>query len=72
MSLLDDFNRNLNDHVARYPGSLSELARCSGYSVSYISHVLSGRKNNPTIFFVENVAAVLGVTPNDLLNQSKP
>lgn len=72
MSLRDAFRHNFAAHVQRYPGSLSELSRRAGYSVSYISHVLSGRKNNPTIFFVENVAAVLGVTPNDLLNQSKP
>jgi len=42
--------------------SIESLALDSGYSRDYISRLINGRQNNPTLFFVDCVARALNVS----------
>lgn len=54
-----NFCERLNEAIKNDYRSLSQIARDSGYSVSYISRLLNGQRVNPTLFFVENIAGTL-------------
>ncbi|MCQ6559002.1 helix-turn-helix domain-containing protein [Paenibacillus mendelii] len=47
--------------------SLSELAESAEVAKSYLSNVERGIQSNPSIQFIEKIAATLNITPNALL-----
>jgi XRE family transcriptional regulator, master regulator for biofilm formation len=47
--------------------SLSDVADRAGVAKSYLSTIERDIQKNPSISFIEKVAAVLGVAPQDLL-----
>jgi len=47
--------------------SLSELAESAGVAKSYLSNVERGIQSNPSIQFIEKIAATLKVSANSLL-----
>lgn len=51
--------------------SLSELAEKAGVAKSYLSSIERNIQSNPSIHFLEKVAAVLGVAVETLLNEGK-
>lgn len=67
MNLYQIFSANLQARMTAAGCSQSMLARQSGYSSSYVHRVLSGIQQNPTLAFVERVAAVLVTTPQAML-----
>lgn len=69
MTLYDTFRANLSAAIAANECSQGWLAEQSGYSVSYIHRVLHGTQRNPTIGFVECIAAALGTTPLSMLQE---
>lgn len=50
--------------------SLSELAEQAGVAKSYLSSIERNLQSNPSIQFVEKISQVLGVSTNDLINES--
>lgn len=48
--------------------SLSELANKAGVAKSYLSSIERNLQTNPSVQFLEKIAAVLGITVNDLLD----
>lgn len=61
------FRANLRRAMQAHPGKRGEIADRAGYSEGYVGHVLTGRKPNPTLYFVECMAEALGVSVADLL-----
>ena len=49
--------------------TLSNLAKQSGVSKSYLSNLERGLKKNPSIQIVESVAGVLNIDINELLDR---
>lgn len=43
--------------------SQREIARVSGYSDAYIRRIVTGRRSNPTLGFVETMSQMLGRDP---------
>ncbi len=50
--------------------SISELADKAGVAKSYLSSIERSIQTNPSIQFIEKISQVLGVSVNDLLNES--
>ena len=71
MSLYDTFRRNLADAIALHPGTFQAICDRAGYNRGYVRKVLTNRKVNPTLLFVECMAGALGVDPLDLLGRSR-
>ena len=67
MTLAQNFRANLRARVTDDPRSMRILADVSGYSASYIGRVMAGTMPNPTLLFVETMAATLNTTPTEML-----
>ena len=61
------FRANLRRAMQAHPDKRMVICRKAGYSEGYVGHVLSGRRPNPTLLFVECMATALGVSVADLL-----
>lgn len=72
MTLYTCFVDNLRAAIAANGTTMTALARHSGYSASYLSRVLNGTMQNPTLQFVECMAKALDTTPLSLLTLQKP
>lgn len=53
------FCERLKEAIKNDYRSLSQIARDAGYNESYIRRLLNGKRVNPTLFFVENMAGTL-------------
>ncbi|MBL5794105.1 helix-turn-helix domain-containing protein [Bacillus sporothermodurans] len=49
--------------------SLSELAEKAGVAKSYLSSIERNIQSNPSVQFLEKIAAVLGISVNSLLHE---
>ena len=72
MSIYDTFCANLRTTMADKGFTQSQLALDAGYSISYLSRVLNGTQQNPTLEFLACVAGALGTTPQALLEPTQP
>lgn len=68
--LAETFRQNLRAAINERGLSVSAVSRRAGYNNDYARKVLSGRKTNPTLQFVEAMAGAVGVVPTDLLNDN--
>ena len=50
--------------------TISELAEKAGVAKSYLSSIERNLQSNPSIQFIEKISQVLGVSVNDLINDS--
>lgn len=73
-TMLQVFRENLRRSIASSELPLVTICDRAGYSTSYIRRILNGDKNNPTLLFVESIAAALDVNPFNLLenNSGRP
>ena len=46
--------------------TLEKLAKESGISISYLCHLEKGRRKNPSIIIMENLAKALGKTVSEI------
>jgi len=69
--LYETFRHNLRAAIKAHPLPLKAISHKAGYNYSYIRAVMSGKKANPTLLFVESMAGALEVTPQDLLTYSQ-
>lgn len=67
MALYSKLRANLEAAIAEYPGSLASLCSKAGYDPTYVRRIVKGEMQNPTIYFVECMAAALGTDPLELL-----
>ncbi|MFD1849035.1 helix-turn-helix domain-containing protein [Oceanobacillus bengalensis] len=51
--------------------SISELAEKAGVAKSYLSSIERNLQSNPSIQFIEKISHVLGVSVNDIINNSE-
>jgi len=61
------FRLNLAGAMRDHPDKQWVICRRAGYSAGYVRRVVIGAKPNPTLYFVECMAAALGVDPLELL-----
>lgn len=59
----DTFGQRLRFALDLRKRSIESLSLDSGYSKDYISRLINGKQNNPTLFFVDCVARALNVNP---------
>lgn len=52
--------------------SISELAEKAGVAKSYLSSIERNLQSNPSIQFIEKISHVLGVSVNEIINESNP
>lgn len=57
------FRQRLVEAIQSDPRPIKEIAYQSGYSAHHILEVRRGSKTNPTLAFVETMAATLGRSP---------
>ena len=60
------FAGRLKEYMSQSNMTLESLALETGYSETYIGRLRNGHQTNPTIFFVESTAKVLGISPATL------
>jgi XRE family transcriptional regulator, master regulator for biofilm formation len=51
--------------------SISELAEKANVAKSYLSSIERNLQSNPSIQFIEKISSVLGVSVNELINESE-
>lgn len=64
------FGENLKAIIVQKKISSRKLAAAVGLSQTYISYLLNNKKN-PSLETVQNIAAYLEVSPNDLMQKTK-
>ena len=69
MSLYDTFRCNLADAIDRHPGTFQAICDRAGYNRGYVRKVLTNKRANPTLLFVECMAGALSIDPLDLLGR---
>lgn len=67
MNLSSTLRANLTTAIAEYSGSFVLLCSKAGYDPTYVRRILKGEKHNPTLYFIECMAAALGADPLELL-----
>ena len=60
------FASRLKEYMYQADITVESLALETGYSETYIGRLRNGHQTNPTIFFVESTAKVLGISPATL------
>jgi transcriptional regulator with XRE-family HTH domain len=63
------FRANLGRAMQAHPDKVDAICRRAGYSSSYVRRVITGRRPNPTLSFVECMATALGASVADLLKE---
>lgn len=71
MSLYDTFRRNLESAIAAHPSTFVSICTKAGYDCGYVRKVLTSKKVNPTLLFVECMAGALDLDPLDLLGERR-
>ena len=71
MSLYDTFRHNLERAIAAHPGTFVSICTKAGYDCGYVRKVLTSKKVNPTLLFVECMAGALDLDPLDLLGERR-
>ena len=66
-SLYDTFRSNLENAIAHHPSTFQATCDKAGYNRGYVAKVLTKKRSNPTLLFVECMAGALDVNPLDLL-----
>jgi hypothetical protein len=61
------FRSNLARAMQAHPDKQWVICQRAGYNPGYVRRVVIGAKPNPTLYFVECMAAALGVDPLELL-----
>ena len=62
----------ISEWIARLGRHQSEIAEAVGIGDSYMSLLVSGRKNNPSGQLLFEISEVLGLSVNDLYRQPPP
>jgi len=72
VTIQDTFRANLRRAIDMDARPATQIAKRAGYSISYLSRVLNGTQQNPTLEFLACVAGALETTPQALLEPIQP
>jgi hypothetical protein len=61
------FRNALASALDASPETFTAVCKRAGYSTCYVRRILVGAKPNPTLLFVESMAAALDLNPLDMM-----